>query len=191
MTFCWVATCLLTVTHTFSGTQVTRFGLDGTDVWADLNGSNALVSRYVRPEGEDALGARVLLSHVLLREGRPVPLANLNVQQVRGLRDQPWMGGVYSAEGGTDSEGRFSFPLSPSEYQLSVQGCEEAKKNECLKRLPSVFYPGARTDVNEAGRIRLLAGDRKDLQLQRGCCRRLLYDLTVKCQIQPFSSTSI
>ena len=40
-------------------TTVTRFGYDGDNVWADLNGSNALVTEYVRPDGTDALGARV------------------------------------------------------------------------------------------------------------------------------------
>src|SRR5262249_36820964 len=41
------------------GTSVTRYAYDGTDVWADLNGSNQLVERYVRPDDEDGLAARV------------------------------------------------------------------------------------------------------------------------------------
>src|SRR5260370_30606804 len=41
-----------------TGTVVTRFGYDGVNVWADLDGSNNLQMRYVRPDGVDALGAR-------------------------------------------------------------------------------------------------------------------------------------
>jgi RHS repeat-associated protein len=41
-----------------TGTVVTRFGYDGANVWADLDGSNNLLMRYVRPDGVDALGAR-------------------------------------------------------------------------------------------------------------------------------------
>jgi RHS repeat-associated protein len=36
----------------------THFGLDGLDAWAALNGSNALQTRYVRPDGVNALGAQ-------------------------------------------------------------------------------------------------------------------------------------
>jgi RHS repeat-associated protein len=36
----------------------TRFGVDGQDVWVDLDGTNAVVTRYVRPDGVDALAAR-------------------------------------------------------------------------------------------------------------------------------------
>src|SRR5262249_9395442 len=39
-------------------TTTTRFGYDGADVWADLDGGNALQVRYVRPEGIDGLAAR-------------------------------------------------------------------------------------------------------------------------------------
>ena len=41
-----------------TGTVVTRFGYDGVNVLLDLDGSNNLLMRYVRPDGVDALGAR-------------------------------------------------------------------------------------------------------------------------------------
>jgi RHS repeat-associated protein len=43
-------------------TTITRFGYDGDNVWADVDGSNALQTRYVRPDGTDALAARVTAS---------------------------------------------------------------------------------------------------------------------------------
>jgi large repetitive protein len=45
-----------------AGTVVTRFANDGNnngEVWADLTSGNALSVRYVRPEGTNALGARI------------------------------------------------------------------------------------------------------------------------------------
>ncbi|MBI1918883.1 MAG: SBBP repeat-containing protein [Planctomycetes bacterium] len=39
--------------------STTRFAYDGADVWADLNSSNAVIARYIRPDGVDALAARV------------------------------------------------------------------------------------------------------------------------------------
>jgi RHS repeat-associated protein len=45
-----------------AGTVVTRFANDGNDngeVWADLTSGNALSVRYVRPDGTNALGARI------------------------------------------------------------------------------------------------------------------------------------
>jgi RHS repeat-associated protein len=41
-----------------TGTVVTRFGYDGDNVLVDLNASNQLLTRYIRPDGVNALGAR-------------------------------------------------------------------------------------------------------------------------------------
>jgi RHS repeat-associated protein len=41
------------------GTVVTRFGYDGAEVWADLNGSNGLKTRYLRGDVVDQLFARI------------------------------------------------------------------------------------------------------------------------------------
>ena len=40
--------------------MTTNFAYDGPNVFADLDGSNALQTRYVRPNGVDALGARIV-----------------------------------------------------------------------------------------------------------------------------------
>ena len=40
-----------------TGWVVTNFAYDGEDVFADLDGSYALQTRYVRPDGVDALGS--------------------------------------------------------------------------------------------------------------------------------------
>jgi RHS repeat-associated protein len=42
-----------------TGTVTTHFGWDGSDAWADLTGANALQTRYARPDGVNALEARV------------------------------------------------------------------------------------------------------------------------------------
>jgi RHS repeat-associated protein len=41
-----------------AGTTTTRFAYDGTEVWADLDGSNGLAVRYIRGDGIDQLFAR-------------------------------------------------------------------------------------------------------------------------------------
>src|SRR5262249_49754309 len=42
------------------GTQVTHFGLDASgQLWVDTDGSGAVQALYGRPDGEDALAARV------------------------------------------------------------------------------------------------------------------------------------
>jgi RHS repeat-associated protein len=41
------------------GSLTTRFGYDGWDVWVDMDGSNALVQRYVHGDAVDQLFARV------------------------------------------------------------------------------------------------------------------------------------
>ena len=40
-----------------TGSQTQKYGYDGANVWADLNGSNQLTTRYVRPDGVDGLTA--------------------------------------------------------------------------------------------------------------------------------------
>ncbi len=40
------------------GSLTTRYGLDGTTVWADLDNTNAVQVRYVSPDSADALGAK-------------------------------------------------------------------------------------------------------------------------------------
>ena len=43
-----------------TGTVVTRYGFDDQqNAWIDLNSSNSLVNRYIRPDGQNALAARV------------------------------------------------------------------------------------------------------------------------------------
>jgi len=41
-------------------TTVSRFAYDGQNVWADVNGSNALQTRYLRGDMVDQLFARVV-----------------------------------------------------------------------------------------------------------------------------------
>ena len=43
-----------------TGWVTTNFAYDGPNVFADLDGSDALQTRYVRPNGVDALGARIV-----------------------------------------------------------------------------------------------------------------------------------
>ena len=43
-----------------TGWVASNFAYDGQNVFADLDGSNALQTRYVRPNGVDALGARIV-----------------------------------------------------------------------------------------------------------------------------------
>lgn len=60
----WLRTCewydeyLAVVAHTVNEQKITRYVYDGAHVWADLNSSNALVSRYVYGPGTDNLLAR-------------------------------------------------------------------------------------------------------------------------------------
>jgi RHS repeat-associated protein len=46
-------------TSTPGTTTVTRFAYDGKDLWADLNGSNALLTRYIHGDVVDQLFARI------------------------------------------------------------------------------------------------------------------------------------
>ena len=46
-------------TQSSGTTTVSRFAYDGQEVWADLNGSNALVTRYLRGDNVDQLFARI------------------------------------------------------------------------------------------------------------------------------------
>ena len=46
-------------TQSSGTTTVTRFGYDGVEVWADLNGSNALQTHYMHGDAVDDIFARI------------------------------------------------------------------------------------------------------------------------------------
>src|SRR5439155_11281477 len=63
-----------------TGTVVLRFGYDGDNVLVDLDASDNVVARYVRPDGIDALGGRLVSGnagwYLTDRQGSVVGLTN-------------------------------------------------------------------------------------------------------------------
>src|SRR5262249_28874723 len=88
-----------------TGMSVTRFAYDGQDVWADLNGNNALQTRYLHGDKVDQLFARI---------GADGTAGWYLTDRLGSVRDITDASGVVQAQINYDGFGNVTFESNPA-----------------------------------------------------------------------------